>query len=185
MSIDYFTTLCEPEEERYWETTFYWSMSEPFSLPSFCLRNDPTEWPNVKYPDTICVLKRSFLGGVNSLWKCSSVVFSLFTFTFTYLADAFIQSDLQCIQVIHVLSVHLFSGNRTHNLCAANAMLYHWNTGTLFTVHLVTHQHLGIVLCFVISQKGQGGSFPQYKVNGERWIGVWAWLERVPPLLLK
>ncbi len=28
------------------------------------------------------------------------------------------------------LSVHAFPGNRTHNLCAANAMLYHWATGT-------------------------------------------------------
>ncbi len=28
-----------------------------------------------------------------------------FTFTFMHLADAFIQSDLQCIQAIHVLSV--------------------------------------------------------------------------------
>ncbi len=28
-----------------------------------------------------------------------------FTFTFMHLADAFIQSDLQCIQVIHLLSV--------------------------------------------------------------------------------
>ncbi len=54
-----------------------------------------------------------------------------FTFTFMHLADAFIQSDLQCIQVIHsFLSVHVFPGNRTHNLCAANAMLYHWATGT-------------------------------------------------------
>ncbi len=44
-----------------------------------------------------------------------------FTFTFMHLADAFIQSDLQCIQVIHFLCV--FPGNRTHNLCAANAML--------------------------------------------------------------
>ncbi len=29
------------------------------------------------------------------------------------------------------LSVHVFPGNRIHNLCAANAMLYHWATGTL------------------------------------------------------
>ncbi len=29
------------------------------------------------------------------------------------------------------LSVHVFPGNRTHNLCAANGMLYHWATGTL------------------------------------------------------
>ncbi len=37
------------------------------------------------------------------------------TFTFTHLADAFIQSDLQCIQAIHVI----------YKLYAANAMLYH------------------------------------------------------------
>ncbi len=30
-----------------------------------------------------------------------------------------------------VLSVSVFPGNRTHNLCAANAMLYHWATGTV------------------------------------------------------
>ncbi len=41
---------------------------------------------------------------------------STFTFTFMHLADAFIQSDLQCIQAIHVLSVCMFPGNRTHNL---------------------------------------------------------------------
>ncbi len=45
-----------------------------------------------------------------------------------HLADAFIQSGLQCIQVIHLLSVRVFPGNRTHNLCAANAMLCHWAT---------------------------------------------------------
>ncbi len=33
-----------------------------------------------------------------------------------HLADAFIQSDLQCIQVIFVLSVYVFPGNWTHNL---------------------------------------------------------------------
>ncbi len=49
----------------------------------------------------------------------------IFTFTFMHLADAFIQSDLQCIQVIHLLSVYVFPGNLTHDLCAANAMLYH------------------------------------------------------------
>ncbi len=40
-----------------------------------------------------------------------------------HLADAFIHSNLQCIQHIHVFSVCVFPGNRTHNLCAANAML--------------------------------------------------------------
>ncbi len=46
----------------------------------------------------------------------------------------FIQRDLQCIQVIHLLSVCVFPGNWTHDLCAANAMLYHWATGT-FNLH--------------------------------------------------
>ncbi len=41
-----------------------------------------------------------------------------------HLADAFIQSDF-------FLSVCVFPGNWTHNLCAANAILYHWATGTL------------------------------------------------------
>ncbi len=47
-----------------------------------------------------------------------------------HLANAFIQSDLQVIQVIHFLSVCVIPGNWTHNLCTANAMLYHWATGT-------------------------------------------------------
>ncbi len=34
----------------------------------------------------------------------------LLTFTFMHLADAFIQSDLQCIQVIHFLSVCVLLG---------------------------------------------------------------------------
>ncbi len=53
-----------------------------------------------------------------------------------HLADAFIQSDLQYIQAIHYSSVCVFPGNRTHNLYAADAMLYHWATGifTLFKI---------------------------------------------------
>ncbi len=39
-----------------------------------------------------------------------------------HLADAFIQSNLQYIQVIHFLSVCVFPGNWTHNLCAANVL---------------------------------------------------------------
>ncbi len=35
---------------------------------------------------------------------------------FSYLADAFIQNDLHCIQAKHVLLVHVFSGNWTYNL---------------------------------------------------------------------
>ncbi len=43
-----------------------------------------------------------------------------------HLADAFIQSDLQCIRVTvsKFLSTLAFPGNRTHDLGVASAMLY-------------------------------------------------------------
>ncbi len=44
-----------------------------------------------------------------------------------HLADAFIQSDLHCIQVTvstFFLSALAFPGNRTHDFGVANAMLY-------------------------------------------------------------
>ncbi len=50
------------------------------------------------------------------------------TFTFMHLADAFIQSDLHCIQVsfyIFFLSAFAFPGNRTHDLGVASTMLYY------------------------------------------------------------
>ncbi len=47
-----------------------------------------------------------------------SVIFHQFRFTFMHVVDTFIQSDLQCIQVIHVLSVHVFPGNWTHTTFA-------------------------------------------------------------------
>ncbi len=77
-----------------------------------------------------------------------------------HLADAFIQSDLQWIQAIHFLSVCVFPGNWTHNLCAANVMLYHWATGTrqheakfmqlqyAIIVFADTLNYIFIVLCF-------------------------------------
>ncbi len=50
-----------------------------------------------------------------------------FTFTFMHLGDAFIQSDLHCIQitVFYILSALAFPGNRTHDLGVASAMLYY------------------------------------------------------------
>ncbi len=41
-----------------------------------------------------------------------------------HLADAFIQSDLHCIQVTVSTSALAFPGNRTHDLGIASAMLY-------------------------------------------------------------
>ncbi len=58
--------------------------------------------------------------------KGTAFSFSTFTFTFMHLADAFIQSDLHCIQVtvFTFLSALAFPGNRTHDLGVASAMLY-------------------------------------------------------------
>ncbi len=62
----------------------------------------------------------------------SSNWMTTFTFTFMHLADAFYPKRLTVHSgYIFFLSVCVFPGNRTHNLCAANAMLYHWATGTL------------------------------------------------------
>ncbi len=47
------------------------------------------------------------------------------TFTFMHLADAFIQSDLQCIQAIHFFQYVCSLGIEPTTFCAANAMLYH------------------------------------------------------------
>ncbi len=45
-----------------------------------------------------------------SLAHCTIAEFAVITFTLTFmhLADALIQSDLQCIQIIHFLSVCVF-----------------------------------------------------------------------------
>ncbi len=58
-------------------------------------------------------------------------------FTCMYLADAFIQSDLQCIQVTHFLSVYVFPGNRTHNLlrCWRNALPLSHRGSWLLNIH--------------------------------------------------
>ncbi len=50
-------------------------------------------------------------------------------FTFVHLADAFIQSELQCIQAICFLSVCVFSGIEPTTFCIANTMLCRWVTG--------------------------------------------------------
>ncbi len=55
-----------------------------------------------------------------------------FTFTFMHLADAFIQSDLQVHSGYTFLLVHVFPGNRTHNLSLSwRNVLPLSHTGTL------------------------------------------------------
>ncbi len=75
-------------------------------------------------------------------------------FTFTHLADAFIQSDSQYIQAIFFfLSVCVFPGNWTHILCAANAMLYHWATGTGLWCDLICGARLAFLRCAALSSR--------------------------------
>ncbi len=45
-----------------------------------------------------------------------------------HLADAFIQSDLQYIQVMHFYQYMCSLGIEPTTFCAANIMLYHWAT---------------------------------------------------------
>ncbi len=80
------------------------------------------------------------------------------SFTFMHLADAFIQSNLQCIQVIIFVvsmcgtdttpryhSQMPFPGNlgiEPTTFCAANAMLYHWADFLCTTFRLSIHQRI-------------------------------------------
>ncbi len=54
----------------------------------------------------------------------------IFTFTFMHLEDAFIQSDLVYSGYTCFVSMCVPWESKTHNLSVANAMLYHWATGT-------------------------------------------------------
>ncbi len=61
-------------------------------------------------------------------------------FTFILLADTFIQSDLQCIQVILFLSICVFSGNWTHNIDYSST--FHkefWRTKQLLVPNIDFH----------------------------------------------
>ncbi len=66
-------------------------------------------------------------------WLLDGVTVSHFANVFihmhTFLADAFIQSDLHCIQAIHFFMSVCSLGIEPTTFCAANAMLYHWATG--------------------------------------------------------
>ncbi len=53
------------------------------------------------------------------------------TFTFTHLADAFIQKRLTIAFRLHIYCQYVCSlGIKPTTVCAASAMLYHWATGT-------------------------------------------------------
>ncbi len=83
------------------------------------------------------------------IWHLKRYVYQLstgmqITFTFMHLADAFIQSDLQLHSGYTFSSVHVFPGNRTHNLSLSrrNVLpLSHTGTTTLW-IQLTQRQFL-------------------------------------------
>ncbi len=72
------------------------------------------------------------------------------TFTFMHLADSFIQSDLQCIQVIHLLSVCVFPGNWTHDLyttCSTTEPQEHLSEARTLSLYLNSTVKIHILKC--------------------------------------
>ncbi len=81
--------------------------------------------------------------------------------TFMHLADAFIQSDLQCIQNIIFFYQYVCSlGIEPTTFCAANAMLYHWATGTSYSI---------FVHVFYLSNRTDMLYTPQYTLRSSNW----------------
>ncbi len=70
-----------------------------------------------------------------SAWETVSLPqVAMLSFTIMHLADAFIQSDLKCIQGRIFFHQYVCSlGFEPTTFCAANTMLYHWATGTLLS----------------------------------------------------
>ncbi len=67
------------------------------------------------------------------------LLFSLYIYIFTFIRCFYPKRLTVHSGYTYFWSVCVFPGNRTHNLCAANAMLYHWATGIYgYTVHIIT-----------------------------------------------
>ncbi len=78
-------------------------------------------------PSAVCCCS-GFVGSeVCAIWSILDLVYLS---CFTALCYIYIYAFSRRFQATHFfLSVCVFPGNWTHNLCAANAMLYHWATG--------------------------------------------------------
>ncbi len=62
-------------------------------------------------------------------------------FTFMHLADAFIQSDLQCIQAMHILWVYVFMcGIEPTTFALLTQCSNHWATGTCAYLRLLKNR---------------------------------------------
>ncbi len=77
----------------------------------------------------------------------------MYYITFMHLADVFIQRTYSAFR-LYIYCQYVFPGNRTHNLCAANAMLYHWTTGTLLwtvlTSKIVLKSLNSLLMCWYL-----------------------------------
>ncbi len=72
-----------------------------------------------------------------------------------HLADAFIQSDLQCSQaIIFFVSICVPWKIEPTTFCAANAMLYHWATGTHYNIDSTS---VKITFCIPLSKSCSWG----------------------------
>ncbi len=93
---------------------------------------------------TIILIDKTFIPGLGScdvLWSCTETLWKwwrhahvyYFTFTFMYLADTFIQSDLQCIQAIHLYCQYMCSlGIEPTTFALQTQCSNHWATGTMW-----------------------------------------------------
>ncbi len=98
-----------------------------------------------------------------------------FTFTFMHLADAFIQSDLQLHSGYTFLLVHVFPGNRTHNLSLSwRNVLPLSHTGT-FAIQTWMIWREGYAFAFIISWLMDSKIIHIYRrrdLNSEPWLQV-------------
>ncbi len=77
--------------------------------------------PTLNQPDSVIKMQNWY----KYVFVDATVPFQL---PYLHLADAFIQSDLQCIQATHFDQYVCSLGIEPTTFCAANAMLYHWVT---------------------------------------------------------
>ncbi len=107
---------------------FFWTLPQTCGLIQTCLTSGLVFCSDVHYQLLDLLLRRVPFQIIPIQLNLPPV-----TFAFMHLADAFIQSDLQCIQVIHsFFSMCVpWESNPQPFASAANAMLYHWATGTI------------------------------------------------------
>ncbi len=77
-----------------------------------------------------------------------------------HLADAFIQSDLKCIQV--TVSALAFPGNRTHDLGVVNAMLYQLSYRKALVLGVPAHR-------WVVVNTSEFQISLREKLNAQKW----------------